>query len=119
MLVVGDYVPLIGAGQWGGTEHGSTAEPVTYSYINTAEDGTTTVVRRHSGTNIRARVALPRRELDYALQNIQQVLDQPVAWIATDKPGYRSLSAFGLGSAVGTYDTCETASIEVLVKGLI
>lgn len=119
MLVVGDYVPLIGAGQWGGTLHGSTAEPVTYSYINTAEDGTTTVVRRHAGTNIRARVALPRSELDYALQTMQRVLDQPVAWVATSKPGYQGLTAFGLGSAVGTYDSHNTASIEILVKGLI
>lgn len=119
MLVVGDYVPLIGAGTWGGAQHGSTAEPVSYSYINTAADGTTTIVRRHAGTNIRARVALPRTELDYALQSIQEVLDVPVAWVATDAPGYRGLTAFGLGSAVGSYDSHNTASIEILVKGLI
>lgn len=119
MLVVGDLVPLVGGGTWGGTQQGAIAEPVSYSYINTAEDGTTTIVRRHAGTNIRARVALPRDQADYALQQIQQVLDVPVAWIATSAAGYAGLNAFGLGSASVSYDSFNHASIDILVKGLI
>ena len=40
--VWGDYRSLLGDGAtFGGTEAGASAEPVTYSYINTAADGTT------------------------------------------------------------------------------
>lgn len=120
MLVVGDLVPLVGSGAWGGTQNGASAEPVSYSYINTAEDGTTTIVRRHAGTNIRARVALPRDQADYALQQIQQVLDVPVAWIAVpNRPGYAGLNAFGLGSCAVSYDSFGAAVIDITVKGLI
>lgn len=118
MLVVGDYRPLIGVGEWGGTQHGASAEPVTYSYINTADDGTTTIVRRHSATNLRARVAMPRDQADNALAMVQEVLDKPVAWIATDRPGYRGLTTFGIGSGLLSYDSFGNATFDLLVKGL-
>ena len=82
MIVVGDFVPLVGdTAEWGGVQYGARAEPVTYSYINTDEYGNTTIVRRHAATNMRATVMLPRKYADAALQRLQSVLDQPVACI--------------------------------------
>lgn len=118
MLVVGDYTPLAGI-DWGGTQYGASAEPVTYSYIKTNDDGTTQIVRRHAATNMRATVAMPRDEADRVLQAVQNVLDQPVAWIATATPGYAGLNVFGLGSGSMSYDSFGIANLSITVKGLI
>lgn len=121
MIVVGDYVPLISdAAEWGGTLQGATAEPVTYSYIKTNDDGTTTIVKRNSGTNMRCKVALPRQYADAALQVLQGVLDRPVAFVATSAQGYAGLSVFGLAkTSPVSYDSFNTATIDINVTGLI
>lgn len=119
MLVCGDYTSLVGAGEFGGAQYGATAEPITYSFIKTNDDGSTAIVRRHAATNMRVSVVMPRREADSVLQSVQAVLDVPVAWIATDAPGYRGLNVFGIASASMNYDTFSTATLEVNVKGLI
>ena len=119
MIVCGDYVSLTGSGNWGGTQYGASAEPVTYSFIKTNDDGTTQIVKRHSATNLRVNVAMPREEADAVLQSVQSVLDVPVAWIATDAQGYNGLSAFGLGSGSMSYDSFGTANLSISVKGLV
>lgn len=119
MIAIGDYQSLAGTGTWGGAQYGASAEPVTYSYIRTADDGTTTIVRRHAGTNLRATIAMPREEADAVLQAVQDVLDTPVAWVATTASGYAGLSTFGLGSGSMKYDSFGTASLDISVKGLI
>ena len=119
MLNVGDYISLLGEGDFGGTQYGASAEPVSYSYIKVNPDGTTSIVRRVSATNMRASVFIPRAEADQALQAIQNVLDVPVSWIATDAMGYAGLNVFGLGSASVSYDGFSHASLNISVKGLI
>lgn len=121
MLLVGDMTPLISdAADWGGVVYGASAEPVTYSYIKTAEDGTTQIVRRHSATNMRCTVQLPRKYADQAVALLQRTLDRPLAWIATDAPRYRGLNVFGIASSAPvTYDSFQIASIDINVKGLI
>lgn len=120
MIVVGDFVPLVGdTAEWGGVQYGATAEPVTYSYINTDEYGTTTIVRRHAATNMRCTVMMPRQFADEALQRLQSVLDQPVACIATTCNGYDGLNVFGLiSTSPVSYDSFNIASIDINVKGL-
>lgn len=120
MIVVGDFVPLVGdTAEWGGVQYGATAEPVTYSYINTDEYGTTTIVRRHAATNMRCTVMMPRQFADTALQRLQSVLDQPVACIATTSKGYDGLNVFGLiSTSPVSYDSFNIASIDLQVKGL-
>lgn len=118
MIVCGDYTSLAGI-DWGGTQYGASAEPVTYSYIKTNDDGTAQIVRRHAATNMRAAVTMPRADADAVLQAVQQVLDVPVAWIATDTPGYAGLNVFGLGSGSMSYDSFGIANLEINVKGLI
>ena len=120
MIVVGDFVPLVGdTAEWGGVQYGATAEPVTYSYINTDEYGTTTIVRRHAATNMRCTVMMPRQFADAALQRLQSVLDQPVACIATTSNGYDGLNVFGLiSTSPVSYDSFNIASIDIQVKGL-
>ncbi len=121
MIVVGDFVPLVGdTAEFGGVQYGATAEPVTYSYIKTDEYGTTTIVRRHAATDMRCTVTLPRQFADAALQRLQSVLDQPVACIATTSTGYDGLNVFGLiSSSPVSYDSFNIASIDIKVKGLI
>lgn len=119
MIVCGDYASLFGSGDWGGTQYGAKAEPITYSYIKTNEDGTTTIVRRHHATNLRCTVRMPRTEADSVLQIVQGVLDVPVAWIASEAAGYSGLSAFGIGTCSMSYDSFGHADLEINVKGLI
>lgn len=120
MIVVGDFAPLAGdTAEWGGVQYGASAEPVTYSYINTDEYGNTTIVRRHAATNMRCTVMMPRQFADAALQRLQSVLDQPVACIATTATGYDGLNVFGLiSTSPVSYDSFNIASIDIQVKGL-
>ena len=78
----GKMVTSFRYGEWGGTQYGASAEPVSYSYIKTNADGTTTIVRRNAATSMRASIILPRDQADYALACIQEVLDKPVSWVA-------------------------------------
>ncbi len=119
MINVGDYKSLIGDGEWGGTQYGASAEPVSYSYIKTNADGTTTIVRRNAATSMRASVVLPRAQADAALACVQQVLDVPVSWVATDANGFTGLNVFGLGSGSLSYDSYNIATLDLSVKGMI
>lgn len=121
MILVGDYVSVFGeTNQPAGVVHGATAEPVTYSYIRTDEFGNTTIVRRHSATNLRCRVVFPKDKADAALSRLQSVLDRPLAWIATEATGYTGLNTFGLASSTPVnYDSFNYASVDITVKGMI
>lgn len=120
VIVVGDYRPLIGdIASFGGTERGASAEPVTYSYIKTEDDGTVKIVKRHAATGLRATICLPRENADAALKTIQSVLDIPCGWVATATKGYDGLNAFGLGSASVRYENDTIARIDLTVKGMI
>lgn len=119
MLNVGDYRSLMGDAEWGGTQYGASAEPVSNSYINSNPDGTIKIVRRAAATGMRATVMLPGDQADYALSCVQEVLDVPVSWIATGAPGYAGLNCFGLGSGSLTYDSFGVASLNIAVKGTI
>ena len=119
MLNAGDYRPLFGWGEWGGTEDGAEAEPISYSYIKTYDDGTTEIKRRSATTGLTATVSMPRDWADYAVACIQDVLDIPVSCIATDQPGYNGLNVFGLLSGRVKYTNYTTASADIKVKGSI
>ena len=121
MIVVGDLVNLVGdLADFGGTEYGATAEPVSYSYIKTDDFGNTTIVRRSAATSMSAKITLPANNADNALQLIQDVLDVPVAWIAlTGNTKFKGLSVFGLGSARLSYDGPAVSRIDLTVKGMI
>ncbi|MYM80532.1 hypothetical protein GTP44_00975 [Duganella sp. FT50W] len=119
MINVGDYRSLLGEAEWGGTQYGASAEPISYSYIKTNPDGTTSIVRRTAATSMRASVIMPREFADYALSCVQEVLDVPVSWIAVNAAGYAGLNVFGLGSASLTYDSFGHATLNITVKGMI
>ena len=119
MINVGDLTPLLGDSEWGGVTGGASAEPTSYSYIKTNDDGTTTIKRRGKSTNLRATVVIPRQKADAALATVQQVLDVPVSWIATTSQGFDGLNVFGIGSCSMSYDSFGIATLQVNVKGLI
>lgn len=118
MINVGDLTPVIGAAAWGGTEYGATAEPKTYSYIKFNSDGTSSIKRRGSATDIKASVAMPEESAEYAVSVVQKVLDKPVSSIATTEDGYSYLNVFGLVSASLTVNRGE-AKLNYSVNGFI
>jgi hypothetical protein len=119
MINIGDLTPVVGEAEWGGTTWGASAEPTSYSYIKTNDDGTTTIRRRSKATNLRATVTMPRENADIAIAAIQQVLDVPVSWISTTIPGYDGLNVFGIGSGSLSYDSFGVATLQLNIKGLI
>ena len=120
LIAAGDFFALFGAGAFGGTQYGAIAEPFTYSYIKTYDDGTTKVIRRLNATNLRVSVTMPLAEADGVLQVIQGVLDVPVACIATTAAGYAGLTTFGLiSSAPMKYDSFGLAALDLTVKGIV
>jgi hypothetical protein len=117
---IGNIIPLYIEGSVGaGVEWGATAEPTTYSFIKTLDDGTLTIVRRHKATNMRCRVTMPKASADYALDIFQRYLDIPVSWIGVDVEGYSGLSPFGLGSGELIYENFSTSKFQITVKGLV
>ena len=120
MIVLGKYRPLIGLGPWGGTEYGASVEPVSYGYVRTEDDGTTTWQQGHTATNLRCRISLPRDQADQAVEMLQEVLGKPVACIGTDVAGYNGLSTFGIiSSSPVSYEGHNHASIDTSVKGIV
>ena len=116
---VGDYQVLIGDdAEWGGTRTGATAEPKTFSFIRTNEDGTVEIVRRGSATDLRAKVIMPAAQASRAVSIVQQVLDVPVSIIATTAEGYDYLNVFGLLSGVATAET-NSVEFDLFAKGFI
>lgn len=119
LLVLGDLSPIGNNASGTGVERGSSSEPVTYSFIKTEDDGTTTIQRRHSATNLRLSATIPIAEADNAVSLLQSVLDVPVAVVAdTTNDQLQGLSTFGLVSGSVTYDY-STANVSISVKGLV
>lgn len=119
-VLIGDMRPLLGEdATWGGTQYGASVEPVTYSYIKTDDYGKTTIKRRHSATNLRAQVVIPIEGSEYALAAVQEALDRPAGWFASDAPLYGDLNVYGLGSGTMNYDSYGRAVLSIFVKGMI
>jgi hypothetical protein len=119
MVAAGNLNPLIGVAEWGGTDWGAEAEPITYSYIEPAEDGTLQIVKRFSATNLSATVTMPTEFADQCVKQVQDILDVPVAWVATLVQGYSGLSTFGLGSGRMKYDSFGISKFELNVRGIV
>ena len=118
MCNIGTYRSLVS--DWGGTQYGASVEPVTTSRITTdANTGKVTIKRGNAATGLRASVALPLADANYALQSVQEVLDVPVSWIATNDTGYEGLNVFGLGSATLSYAGPDLTQLNITVKGMI
>lgn len=118
MIALGDMRSLV-LGAWGGTEYGATVTPKTYSYIKTADDGTVSIVRRHSGTDMDIDVILPHDDADFAIATVQEVLDVPCAVIATTASGYDAFNVFGLISGVRRAEAHGHETIKLQIKGMI
>lgn len=119
MLVIGDFISLIGESAWGGAKYGASAEPVDFSYIKTDDYGNTSIVKRRNATDMRVQLTLPNSETDFALSVLQQVLSVPCSWVATDAANYTGLNVFGLGSGSVIYAGPEHSEISLYIKGLV
>jgi len=117
MLNIGMVRNLVS--DFGGTEYGATAEPITYSRIATDDFGNTTIIKRHAATSMRASVVLAQTQANAALRVVQEVLDVPCTWIASAAPGYEGLIVFGLANGVLSYEGPTHARLNLMVKGLI
>lgn len=119
MINIGDYRPVIGPAEWGGTEYGAGAEMKDFSYIKFFPDGTAEVRQGGSATDLRGTVVMPASSANYAVSTIRQVLGKPVSCIATDATGYDYLNTFGLISGSATADDFGYAKLSFAVKGFI
>lgn len=118
-IVVGHWQTLLGNGDFGGVEYGANAEIKTYSYIRTNDDGSTTIVPRHTATNISCSVVIEAEQANLAHALLQQVASKPVAFIASGLPRYDYLNTFGLVSATVIPQSWRTATLNLKVQGYI
>ena len=117
MVAIGTYRSMI-LGDWGGTEYGARAEPVTCSAITVDDYGNTRIVRRRAATDMRISVVLPQADADYAVALLQSVLDIPVSIIATTAAGYARHNVFGLPSGSFSSESCAHVTADIYVKGM-
>lgn len=118
-IVVGHWQTLLGNGDFGGVEYGANAEIKTYSYIKTNDDGSTTIVPRHTATNISCSVVIEAEQANLAHALLSQVASKPVAFIASGLPRYDYLNTFGLVSATVSPQSWRTATLNLKVQGFI
>lgn len=116
-LLVGEWRSLTGPG--GGAEYGAEAEPKSYSYIKFDDDGDFQILRRPGTTDITVPAELDAAQAEYAVEMLKLVQDQPVAFRATDVPGYGYLSGMGLVSGTVRSDKSKLAKANIRVKGII
>lgn len=119
MIAIGDLRQIGDDGTVGGVLKGAKAKPITYSYINTDEFGTTKIIRRSKATDMDLRVFVPTDQADSILATIQDVLDVPAAWIGSDAAGFAGLNVFGLASGDVSYEGIDYSTISIQVKGVI
>ena len=119
MCTLGDLSPLLSnEAPWGGLQWKPTVEPVSYSYVGNNSDGTLKIVPRPSSTNLHLSVQLPLAYADYAVEELQSVLNVPVTWVVPNAPGFQ-LFEFGIGSGVMSYDNLAEATFAITVTGTI
>jgi hypothetical protein len=116
-LLVGEWRSLTGPG--GGAEYGAEAEPKSYSYIKFDEDGQFEIRRRPGATDITVPAELRADQAEYAVEMLKLVQDQPVAFRATDIPGYGHLSGMGLVTGAVRADKSKLAKANFRVKGIV
>ena len=119
MLAIGDMRNLLDSAEFGGTQYGATAEPITYSYIKTDEYGNTVIKKRSTATDMKIRIVLPKANSDFALATVQSLLDVPAVWVASDQSGYAGLTVFGLASGSLSYESFTYDTFSINVKGMI
>ena len=119
MIAMGNLRSLISVDGTGGTQYGAKAKPITYSYIGNDIFGNTKIIRRNKATDMDIQVEVPIEDADSALASIQDVLDVPAAWIATDVANYAGLNVFGLASGDVSYAGPNHSVITINVKGFI
>lgn len=117
MLLVGEWVSLTGGS--GGTEYGGHAEPKSNSFIKFFPDGTFEIQRRAGMTDVEASAVLNADQADYCVALLKKVLDSPLAFSATNVPGYGYLSGFGLISGTVTPTNSKDARLQARLKGTI
>lgn len=121
MIALGKFANLLGgADAWGGVQYGAEAEPVSYNYITTDDDGVITIEPGYSATNLKVDVMLAQEYADAAQELLESVLGVPVAWISTLQSGYDGLSTFGIGRSTPVRRDGPThAKATINVQGII
>jgi len=113
-MIVGDELVL------GKTLGQPKVKPRTFSYVSTDKFGVTSITRRKAVTDMDVTALMDVSEANVVLAAIQNLLDVPCAWKASDSVYYAGLRCFGLGSADITYDVGDgKCQISLNVQGVI
>ena len=118
MIVLGDLRSIVSEDLVGGVQYNPQAKPTTTSLFINDGFGGTKIVRRTKATDMDFEALLDQADADSALYTLQDVLDVPAAWIASDEKGYAGLNVFGLASGAVKYAGPTHAYLTISVKGL-
>lgn len=103
----------------GGVETGASADPKTYTYRKTNEDGTFTTVLRGSSKDLALNVVMDVRQADAAVQSLENIMGKPVGVLASLSNGYAGLSAFGFITKGPVSYRNPIATCSVNVEGIV
>lgn len=118
MITVGHFVSITEGATRSGTEFGAVATPKTNSYFSFKDDRVT-IKKRGRGRDLDLPVVMDRAVAAQAAQLVEDVLDVPVAVVATRTPGFEGLNTFGLiTSGPVTIENANTARMRVKVQGM-
>jgi len=99
LIVRGKLQAIHGSGQsFGGTQTDAEAQPKTYTYRKVNPDGTVTTVLRGSSKDLSCNVIMAIDQADRAVEELEGLLGRPVGWVASLRPGYAGLTAFGVAT---------------------
>lgn len=119
MLIRGKLTAAHGRSGFGGTQTEPTVDPHTFTYRKTEADGTYKIIQRPGAKNLSFTVLMDRSYADQFVQEMERLLDRPLCWILSLKPGFAGLSAFGFTTKSPLRYRYDTAMCDIAVEGNI
>lgn len=119
MISRGTLQSLQGLMGIGGAQAGAEAIPKTFTYRKTGDDGRVTIVPRGSAKDLQVTVFMAKEQADNAVAMLTGLLSTPVAWFATDSPGFDGLRAFGIASRAPVKYMENHATCNINIEGFV
>lgn len=120
LIARGALMPVFGSrAAFGGTLEGAEANPKTYTYRKSNDDGTQTTTVRGSATDIKGEVVMEEVYADQAVQDLQDLLSRPVGLVVTTKAGFAGLTGFGFITSAPVRYRKGYATVPINLEGVV
>lgn len=118
MIVRGKLRGLSGRG-WHAVQKGAAANPKTYTSRKAGPGGQQTILLRGSSKDLDCKVLMDKDSADEAVARLEELLSKPCAFLASTKPGFAGLSAFGIPTRAPVRYEDEHAVCDLSIEGFV